>query len=550
MAESKKDQAKQRKLRVPNDLLAAAVQNFSARFGLEDKAVNADDMLLNVLEWVAQRPGCWLCDKCQNDIPNAASGRMQWRFDHATGAVDNIEIVHTACARSPDTPERPMLRLVGQNDPHSTQDDGNKAWTVLPLAHLTDDDGLVQLLDFMCADRLPRHKILPILQRLHVRDFDNAAPYLLEAMQEERFKPNLSEGLYWQGDLQEALRAAPDAPMNAPSDLVQTPSGPRTISAYIHAQKPSNAEALVEIVNKLAIAGVQLARNIACAPLDMHASQSLPAGHPEMLADRLDKVAHGLFLQALVQCTSVAGLLSEEEDEPVLFAGHEPAKFLVALDPLDGSDNSNYGATTGAIFGILPRRRVGIPTEKEFLRPAAELALSGYIMFGHPLQLVIELEGAVAIFAYDMDEDSFIMTSGNHMMPDDCHTLSVNDANSVYWSDDFRTAISTVHQLNGEGNRKFVSRFSGAMVADVHRVLLTGGVFAVPGDTRRPNGKLRHIYECNPISRIILAAGGFAFGVDAGFQNLHPKQLHAKTPFIVGVPCVKGHFQPNGDQTV
>ena len=550
MTEHRKGETSQSTVRVPDDLLTAACQSFAARFGLPENTAHPDDLMQKILGWVAERPAQWRCDKCEKAITSAADGGMQWRFDHATGAVDCVEIVHDSCARITEAPSRPMLRVVGAADSNPSEDNGTKAWTVLPLAHLTDDDGLVQLLDYMIAERLPRDKMLPILQRLHVRDFDNATPYIAKALQEERFKHNLSEGLYWQGDLQEALRAAPAAPVKTIDAKVDIASGPRTLSGHIQASKVADADALADIVQTLATAGARLAHLIARVPLDAQGLHIADADEPERLSKRLDRIAHSLFAEGLAQCEAVAAVLSEEQEEPVLYPGHEPAPFLVALDPLDGSDNADFGATTGAIFAILPRRRVGIPTNDEFLLPASDLVVSGYMIFGQPIQLVIELAGSVSIFVYDADEECFILCGSDHKMPDRCATLSVNDANRSFWSDDITAAVTSIYQLNAGNDRQFVSRFSGAMVADIHRILLTGGVFAVPGDSRRPDGKLRQIYECNPISRIVQAAGGMACADTSGFEDLHPKHLHAKSPFFAGTPALIGYFRQGGNQTV
>ncbi|MDJ0820648.1 MAG: hypothetical protein QNJ09_02415 [Paracoccaceae bacterium] len=526
-------------VQVPRDVLEAAEKTFTARFGLTEQTLEISDVLQRMLNWVSERPGTWQCDHCHSDIASAADGAMQWRFNHATGVVDHIEIVHDRCARQSGTPSRPKLQVIGGSGPRSLpQEDTHKTWTVMPLTHLTDDDGLVQLLDFMLAERLPRDSALAILQRLHVRSFEAATPYLAKALQEKRFHHNLSEGLYWQGDLQEALRDAPTAPgVREPVTGAISSLGAQSLSTFIAASKVPNAEQLAKVGEALAMAGVRLSNAISRALLPAIGGDGRLSEDWTEPGKYMDALAQTIYSEALSTCPAVAGVLSEERESPEPCPGHEPAPFLVVLDPLDGSDNIAFGATVGTVFGVLPRRRVGIPLPEEYLRPASELALSGYMVLGQPLQLVIELAGSVAIFAFDPHAEAFTLRATDYKMPDNCGTVSVNEANAAYWDDGFQRAMAAVHARNSGGSRFFVSRFSGAMVADIHRIMMTGGFFAVPGDARRQDGKLRLVYECNPMSRIIAAAGGLAYNNQSRLDSQNapaPTDVHQRSPFYAG----------------
>jgi fructose-1,6-bisphosphatase I len=524
-------------IRVPESSFSAACEAYAARFGLSEEALYSDDIMMQLLRWVTERPAAWRCDHCREPIANAAEGGFQWRFFHATGAVDNVQIVHNGCARQSQEPRKPMLQVVGAetlNPDHGV--DTKKVWTVLPLHHLTDDDGLVQLLDIMLANRLPQETMLAILQRLHVRNFDRAGPYLAGAMRDKRFNHNLSNGLYWQGDLEEALRSAPESGEELVPKTAEVAAGECSLSEHVLGSDVPRKEALAELLDAVALAGVEVAARTARAPLDFSRFYDGPMGGSDTAAERMDSIANAIFIETLRKCAPVAALVSEEVEAPVPFPGNEPAPFLVALDPLDGSDNTNFGMITGAIFAVLPRHRVGIPEAEEFLRPASDLVVSGYMIFGSAVQLVLELCGSVAIFAYDSEQNVFVRRKAAHRMPETVATLSVNEANSAYWPQGFTEAMTHLHAMNAGEDRQFISRFSGAMVADIHRILMTGGIFAVPGDTRRPEGKLRQIYECNPISRIFKAAGGAASAGTVEITNLSPCDLHQRSPFFVGTP--------------
>lgn len=232
-------------------------------------------------------------------------------------------------------------------------------------------------------------------------------------------------------------------------------------------------------------------------------------------------------------------LVSEEEEDVILFNESTDARYAVVCDPIDGSSNLDAGVSVGTIFGIfkLPDSVVASQavSAKELLRPGTELVASGFTMYGASAQLVITMRGGqVNGFTMENSLGEFILTHPNMQLPAKRAIYSVNEGNSMYW-DEWCNAYFHSLKFPGEGKKPYSGRYIGSMVADAYRTLLYGGVFAYPSDSKSPKGKLRILYECAPMAMIFENAGGMA--VNSQMERLLsvvPEHIHDRSGVFLG----------------
>ena len=238
---------------------------------------------------------------------------------------------------------------------------------------------------------------------------------------------------------------------------------------------------------------------------------------------RLDVLANDICKAQLAANTAVAAIASEEEDHAVSF-DHPDARYLVAFDPLDGSSNIDVNVTVGTIFSILPSAspRSG---DNAFLQPGTRQLAAGYIAYGPQIVLVLALGKTVVQFTANPSNSVFMLTHERLHIPAGNKTISANISNMSRWSPGLATAVS---QRLDSGDYKM--RWVGSMVADIHRILHQGGTFLYPAQSDRPEGKLRLLYECNPIALIMEYAGGTA----GDTLQLVPQNLHQRVGYIAG----------------
>jgi fructose-1,6-bisphosphatase I len=217
---------------------------------------------------------------------------------------------------------------------------------------------------------------------------------------------------------------------------------------------------------------------------------------------KLDVISNDLFIAAMRSCARVRLLVSEEEDEVIVFEEHPTARYAVFCDPIDGSSNLDAGVSVGTIFAIykLPLDAKG--TAEEILKPGTELVASGFTMYGASAMLVITMQGrGVNGFTLDNALGEFILTHPDMKIPRKRAIYSVNEGNSLYWEEPVKEWVESL-KYPQEGGKPYSSRYIGSMVADAYRTLLYGGIFAYPADKKSPKGKLRILYECAPMAMI------------------------------------------------
>ncbi|MGO4411170.1 MULTISPECIES: class 1 fructose-bisphosphatase [unclassified Brevundimonas] len=250
---------------------------------------------------------------------------------------------------------------------------------------------------------------------------------------------------------------------------------------------------------------------------------------------KLDVIANDVLTHALLACPVVAGVASEEMDT-VQPATNPAGEYLVLFDPLDGSSNIDINAPVGTIVSVL-KSPSAQPTEADFLQPGRQQAAALYCLYGGQTMLVLTTGQGVAGFTLSHD-GQWLMTHGAITVPADTKEFAINMSNQRHWAESVQRYIAgCLAGADGPRGKNFNMRWVAAMVADVHRILMRGGVFLYPWDAREPNkpGKLRLMYEGNPMAFLIEQAGGKATtdGVQA-ILDVTPTALHQRIPVALG----------------
>jgi len=196
-------------------------------------------------------------------------------------------------------------------------------------------------------------------------------------------------------------------------------------------------------------------------------------------------------------------LISEEEEEAIVFDEYPNARYAVVCDPIDGSSNLDAGVSVGTIFGVFKLPEGAKGTKEEVLLPGTELVAAGFTMYGASAQLVITMKGGpVTGFTMDNALGEFILTHPDMKIPKSRSIYSVNEGNSLYWEEPVKEYINSLKYPAEKSGKPYSGRYIGSMVADAYRTLLYGGVFAYPADKKSPKGKLRILYECAPMAMV------------------------------------------------
>ncbi len=243
---------------------------------------------------------------------------------------------------------------------------------------------------------------------------------------------------------------------------------------------------------------------------------------------KLDVYANNALLHCLGLQDSVAALVSEEDEEPKTFdRSVETGKYIVVFDPLDGSSNIDVNVNVGTIFSIHRRLAAG-DLNTAILQPGTEQVAAGYVVYGPSTVLVYTTGRGVHGFTLDPTIGAFVLSNEHMQMPERGPYYSVNEANVETWPAGYAEYLA---ELRGAG---YSSRYIGSLVADFHRTLLKGGIFLYPPTKKQPGGKLRLLYEANPLAFIAEQAGGFASNGHGRIVEVKPQGIHQRTPFMVG----------------
>ncbi|GLR16205.1 class 1 fructose-bisphosphatase [Portibacter lacus] len=253
---------------------------------------------------------------------------------------------------------------------------------------------------------------------------------------------------------------------------------------------------------------------------------------------KLDVYANDVFVNGLVNREIVCGIASEEEDDFLSIKGRKGKnenKYVVLIDPLDGSSNIDVNVSVGTIFSIYHRiSEVGTPVQLEdFLQPGNKQVAAGYIVYGTSTIFVYTTGHGVNGFTLNPAIGTYYLSHPNITFPDKGNIYSVNEGNYVHFPQGVKDYIKYCQKE--EEDRPYTSRYIGSMVSDFHRNMLKGGIYFYPQTSQSPNGKLRLLYECNPLAFIAEQAGGKASDGFGRILDIKPTELHQRVPFFSGV---------------
>ncbi len=305
----------------------------------------------------------------------------------------------------------------------------------------------------------------------------------------------------------------------------------RHVLEQLHSFGPE-AQDLSALMNRIALAGKLIARHLSRAGL-MESALGF-TGDINVQGEavkKMDIYANDVFISVFKQSGLVCRLASEEMEQPYYIPENCPiGRYTLLYDPIDGSSNVDINLNVGSIFSI--RRQQGDDldhTGADLLQDGHQQLAAGYILYGPSTILVYSIGKGVHSFVLDPSLGEFILSTENIQTPTHGPTYSVNEGNFWQWEDSIRDFTRYVHRHDG-----YSARYTGALVADFHRILTQGGVFLYPGSTKKPEGKLRLLYETAPLAYLIEQAGGRASTGTADIMGVVPGEIHQRTPFVVG----------------
>jgi fructose-1,6-bisphosphatase I len=273
------------------------------------------------------------------------------------------------------------------------------------------------------------------------------------------------------------------------------------------------------------------------------------------IVKKLDLIANEVLIEANEWGGHLAAMASEEMDSIHVVPNRYPqGEYLLLFDPLDGSSNIDVNVSIGTIFSVL--RKVGHSrgvAEEDFLQPGKQQAAAGYCVYGPQTTLVLTLGDGVAMFTLDRETGSWVLTATDVRIPEETKEFAINMSNQRHWAPPVQRYIGECLQgRDGPRGKDFNMRWVASMVADVHRILSRGGVFLYPWDQREPDkpGKLRLMYEANPMAFIVEQAGGLATNGQERILDIVPAKLHQRVSVMLGsaaeVRRVTGYHQDGG----
>ncbi|MBD1923237.1 class 1 fructose-bisphosphatase [Microcoleus sp. FACHB-831] len=308
-----------------------------------------------------------------------------------------------------------------------------------------------------------------------------------------------------------------------------------TLSRHVLQQLHSfsaEAQDLSAIMNRIALAAKLIARRLSRAGL-MEGVLGFTGGVNVQgeSVKKMDVYANEVFISVFKQSGLVCRMASEEMEDPYYIPENCPiGRYTLLYDPIDGSSNVDINLNVGSIFAI--RQQEGSDedgTASDLLQNGRKQIAAGYVVYGPSTMLVYSIGTGVHAFVLDPSLGEFILASENIRVPDHGPIYSVNEGNFWQWEESIRNYIRYVHRHEG-----YTARYGGALVGDIHRILFQGGVFLYPGTVKKPEGKLRLLYESAPLAFLLEQAGGRASAGTQDILDVVPKALHARTPLIIG----------------
>ncbi len=310
-----------------------------------------------------------------------------------------------------------------------------------------------------------------------------------------------------------------------------------TLTQHILQRQQENADATGELsalLTQIGVAGKLIQAQVRRAGLIEVWGSTGDTNVQGETVQKLDRIANRIFVDAMKRSGCVAAMASEEEHDIIEVPKETAGSYVVAFDPLDGSSNIDANVTIGTIFSIYHRTKKDEVVPRDILRPGSEQVVAGYIMYGSSTVLVLSDGKTVDCFTLDPGAGEYFLTRPNMKMPKKSVILSINECNEPYWPKWVRPVVDKIRSRNDDEKRRVSGRHIGSLVADFHRNLIYGGIYLYPTDSRNKNGKLRVLYECNPLAFIAEVAGGSASTGTGRVLDIMPQTLHERCGLIVG----------------
>jgi fructose-1,6-bisphosphatase I len=323
--------------------------------------------------------------------------------------------------------------------------------------------------------------------------------------------------------------------MSAETSAISLHTGPIvTLQGHILQQQSDFSEAtgtLSWILSALSISSKMIAAKVRRARLENVLGSAGEENVQGEQQQKLDVIANEILLRTLGGREGVAIVASEENEEPVILRDDRGGerRYCVLFDPLDGSSNLDVCGGVGTIFSILRHDRRAARAEQSLLQPGTEQVAAGYVLYGSSTVFVLTVGRGVDMFVLDPSYGAFMLVERGLRIPAASRSYSVNEGNRRTFPEGYQRYLDWAQEQN------YSSRYVGAMVADVHRILLKGGVFMYPPTKKAPNGKLRLMYEANPMAMLVEQAGGKALAAPGSrILEVRPTDIHQRTAVVLG----------------
>jgi len=313
----------------------------------------------------------------------------------------------------------------------------------------------------------------------------------------------------------------------------------KTLSRFIHSQGHRYADStgeLSDLLVSISLAVKLISQMVATAGFKgLHGYTGKTNIHGEE-TKQLDQEADDVLVELLGSSKHFGLLVSEERDSVIATeATHAEGKYVIAFDPLDGSSNIGSNIPTGTIFCIFRRKDMQrVASEEDFCQVGRDIVAAGYSVYGAKTSFVYSAGSGVHGFTLDPTIGEFVLTEEDICIPNKGSIFSINEGNSVWWNAATRRFIDEIKASNAQAATPYSLRYVGSLVADFDRTIRRGGIFLYPVDSRRPQGRLRLLYECLPLAFIAEQAGGIATDGVNRIIEIAPKDIHQKSAFVAG----------------
>lgn len=298
-------------------------------------------------------------------------------------------------------------------------------------------------------------------------------------------------------------------------------------------KQSENSDELADLLNDITQACIQISASVNKAGLlDLLGA----AGNSNVQGEevqKLDAFSDNLLIEQLKKGKHCAGIGSEEDENFIDF-NKANAEYVVLFDPLDGSSNIDVNISIGTIFSVFKKISDNDLTSKDFTQAGNQQVMAGYVAYGSSTMLVLTSGNGVNGFTLNPDNTTFELSLPNITIPENGKIYSLNQGNYVHFPKGVQKYIDYCSELDKPSNRPYSLRYVGSMVADIHRTLIKGGIFIYPPTASAPKGKLRLMYECNPMAFLVTQAGGKASSGTINILDIQPEGLHQRVPILIG----------------